>query len=246
MENEKIKAFKCECYGVQLKSKLEAQVLTAFKLLNAEIKYEPQLFHLGLDLFYKPDFKVFNNSAFEDPYKRIMSNGEKVYGDYGFYSGEIGPKEFWIEVKGQFGYYQENNEQKPLILCGRESGVFYDEFGDGLACRSVNEPFLIIDEMPSGWYLDNTENLKTFFKEKFQKKAKGAKYFKPWSFDWLQTIADFSGYEFDFFDNKYVFPNTDGEHFYLSTATNQPIDWSKTLSAYLEADKLYGYNQKEL
>ena len=230
-----IKAIPTIYNGVEYRSRLEAQVACLLTNLGADFQYEPQGFDLGDGLKYLPDFFVTNNCAYEDTpewkHEKMM-----------IFGGEIGPKQFWIEVKGNFAN-KERDEEKVLKFAGVGGGIpncdtcEFNNAEDCFGCEpyhSIENPILVIDELPK---LENLNNLESFFENKSKKTAIGANEIHPWCFDYLVEYFYSSANDY-YFKEKILCPciNIKGE-FCLAPSDLYGVDtdWGTTILAYKKA-----------
>lgn len=176
--------------GISFKSQLEVKVAILLDYLKADWEYEPRSYD-----YYFPDFKVKNNRG-------------------------LGPKTFFIEVKGAFNLkykkmdydkfvgwreveYQRNDEQKVFNFAKKR-------------------PIFVIDELPKKVADLNFKNFCNFFWEQRQRKAKNAFQISPFSF-WLLDKK-----------HKYgagaVIPMSDGKKFYLSYLSDDILQIDKIVN----------------
>lgn len=183
--------------GISFKSQLEVKVAILLDYLKADWEYEPRSYD-----YYFPDFKVKNNRG-------------------------LGPKTFFIEVKGAFNlkykkgryddyngwtesYQRRNDEQKVLNFAEKR-------------------PILVIDDLPpNSEIFDGFLHYAVWFWGRRTSTAKNARLIHPYTFFWLDK------------NHKYgrgaVIPMSDGEKFYLSYLPDDILQIDKivnyTMAAY--------------
>ena len=183
--------------GISFKSQLEVKVAILLDYLKADWEYEPRSYD-----YYFPDFKVKNNRG-------------------------LGPKTFFIEVKGAFNLkykkmdydkfvgwreveYQRNDEQKVFNFAKKR-------------------PILVIDDLPPKSELFNDfMHYASWFFEQRARLAKNARLIHPYTFFWLDKNHKFG--------EGAAMPMSDGEKFYLSYLPDDILQIDKivnyTMAAY--------------
>ncbi len=274
-----IKAIPTIYNGVEYRSRLEAQVACLLTNLNADFQYEPQGFDLGDGLKYLPDFFVTNNCAYESPSEHRKEK-------YDAYEGILAPKQFWIEVKGNFAS-KERDEEKVLkfanasfetieacfnsnnftqecleknpdtsgvginskwFVCNCKGGCIkekceeYHVYGDEWV---IENPILIIDEIPPLKVLTNFNVLKVWCLKKSQDYAIGAEKIHAYSFKYLQEYKEWQaeagqcGIYFKEYNSPCPCININGEFCVADSIYGGfKIDEQRTLDAYKKAHEV--------